>query len=277
VQIIDLTPEHEPDFFICLEDWSDEMKDSGGHRKLWFAEMKQKGLRVKLALIDEDVLAGFIQYLPIEHSILEGKDGYFIYCIWVHGHKKGRGNLTGKGLGKALLQAAENDVKALGAKGIAAWGLALPFWMKAAWFKKHGYKKVDADGIARLMWKPFSADAISPKWMKTIKKPTAGLDKVKISAFVHGWCSAQNIALERLKRIASEFPDKVIYEEYNTRDITVLSEWGLSDALFIDTDHVNTGPPPSYAKLKKLVEKKIKQRKKNKIIINSQIGIKPFS
>ena len=28
-------------------------------------------------------------------------------------------------------------------KGIAAWGLSLPFWMKASWFKKHGFKKVD--------------------------------------------------------------------------------------------------------------------------------------
>lgn len=261
MQIIDLMPENEQDFFICLEEWSDDMKDSGNHRRLWFEEMKAKGLRVKLALNDDGVVAGFIQYLPVEHSTLVGGDGYFIYCIWVHGHKKGRGNLTGKGTGKALLSAAEEDVKSLGVKGIAAWGIALPFWMKAAWFKKHGYKKVDADGIARLMWKPFTADAIPPKWRKPNKKPTAGIDRVKISAFVHGWCSAQNIAMERMKRISAEFPNQVIYEEYNTRDRAVLEEWGLSDALFIDTDSVNTGPPPSYEKLKKLVEKKIKQRK----------------
>jgi len=35
-------------------------------------------------------------------------------------------------MGKTLLQAAENDVKAMGAKGIVAWGLILPFWMKAS-------------------------------------------------------------------------------------------------------------------------------------------------
>ncbi len=261
MQIIDLTTEYEQDFFICLEEWSDDMKDSGIQRQHWYEEMCQRGLRAKLALNDAGVVAGFIQYIPFEHSTLVGSDGYFIYCIWVHGHKKGRGNLTGKGIGKALLLAAEDDVKSLGAKGIAAWGIALPFWMKAAWFKKHGYKKVDADGIARLMWKPFTSDAIPPKWRKPEKKPEAGIDKVKISAFVHGWCSAKNIAMERLKRIAAEFPNQVEYVEYNTRDRAVMEEWGLSDALYIDTDLVNTGPPPSYDKLKKLVGKKIKKRK----------------
>jgi GNAT superfamily N-acetyltransferase len=223
--------------------------------------MKHKGLRVKLALNDAGVVAGFIQYLPVEHSILEGEDCYFVYCIWVHGHKQGRGNLQGKGLGIALLEAAEQDAKSLGAKGIAAWGLALPFWMKAAWYKKHGYKKVDADGMAVLVRKSFAPDALPPRWMKPKKKPAAGIDKVKISAFVHGWCPAQNIAMERIKRVAAEFPGLVTYEQFDTRDRAVLSEWGLSDALFIDTDAVNTGPPPSYEKLKKLVEKKIKNRR----------------
>ena len=160
-----------------------------------------------------------------------------------------------------MLQAAEQDVKALGAKGIAAWGLTLPFWMKAAWFKKHGYKKVDADGVAALMWKPFSEDTIPPHWRKPQKTPTLLPDKVKISAFIHGWCTAQNIAIERMIKVASEFPDHVIYEQYNTRDRAVLEEWGLSDALFIDADAVNTGPPPSYKKLKDLVVKKLKKRK----------------
>jgi N-acetylglutamate synthase-like GNAT family acetyltransferase len=59
-------------------------------------------------------------------------------------------------MGKALLKAAEDDAKSLGAKGIAAWGISLPFWMKASWFKNHGYKKADKDSMALLVWKPFS-------------------------------------------------------------------------------------------------------------------------
>ncbi len=64
----------------------------------------------------------------------------------------------------ALRQAAEDDVNALGAKGLAAWGLALPVWMKASWFKKQGYQKADRMGIQTLAWKPFS------EWSKNRKK-----------------------------------------------------------------------------------------------------------
>jgi GNAT superfamily N-acetyltransferase len=62
---------------------------------------------------------------------------YFVYCIHVPGHKQGRGNFQGHGMGTALLCAAEEDARRLGAKGMAAWGVWLPFWMKASWFKKH--------------------------------------------------------------------------------------------------------------------------------------------
>ena len=84
-----------------------------------------------------------IQYVPIEQSVAEGNDLYFINCIWVHGYKEGRGSFRKQGMGKSLLQAAETDVEARGAKGLVAWGLVLPFWMKASWFKQHGYTKVD--------------------------------------------------------------------------------------------------------------------------------------
>ena len=33
---------------------------------------------------------------------------------------------------------------------MAAWGLALPIWMRASWFKKHGYRKADRRGFATL-------------------------------------------------------------------------------------------------------------------------------
>ena len=65
------------------------------------------------------------------------------------------GKHQNKGIGKALLQAAEEDVVLKNADGLAAWGLSMPFWMKASWFKKQGYKKVDKNGMAVLVFKPF--------------------------------------------------------------------------------------------------------------------------
>jgi len=259
MKIIDLDPENEKLYFLCLEDWSDELKEAGNLKECWYQGMKDKGLRVKLALDDKGVVGGMIQYIPVEHSSAEGNDLFFILCIWVHGYKQGRGDFTKRGMGKALLFAAEEDVKDLGKKGIIAWGLCLPFFMRASWFKRHGYKVVDKDGIKRLLWKPFSEDAIPPSWIKQNKKPLKTPGKVKISTFINGWCPAMNLAHERAKRASTGFDDKVQVEVYNTFNRELMKEWGISDALFIDGKSVRTGPPPSYEKIRRRIEKRVKK------------------
>ncbi len=257
MEIIDLAEKHEPLYFLCLEDWSDELKGAGDHKEVWYAKFKEKGLGVKLAVDDRGEVGGMIQYLPIEQTHVHGKDLHFVHCIWVHGHKKGRGNFQKKGMGKALLKAAEEDAKSKGAKGMAAWGISMPFWMKASWFKRQGYKKADKDRMAILVWKPFTSDAVPPEWKKEKKKPEKTAGRVTISAFKNGWCPAQNLAFERAKMAADEFGDKVEFREYNTLDKEVFNEWGIVDALFIDDKRVRTGPPPSYEKIKKIIKKKI--------------------
>jgi GNAT superfamily N-acetyltransferase len=109
--IEDLAPEEEKLYCRCLEDWSDEMKEAGDHKEKWYCSMKDKGLRVKLARDESGVVGGMIQYVPVELSFVNGRNLYFINCIWVHGHKKGRGNFQKKGMGRALLKAAEEDAR----------------------------------------------------------------------------------------------------------------------------------------------------------------------
>jgi GNAT superfamily N-acetyltransferase len=259
MKIVDLTDERKELYFVCLEDWSDEMEDAGDKKRLWYNKMEGRGLRVKLALDDTGTVGGMIQYAPIEHAFVEGKDLYFIYCIWVHGYKKGRGNFQKQGMGKALLAAAESDAEEKGAKGIVAWGVSLPFWMRASWFKKQGYRKVDKESIQVLLWKPFTDAAIPPKWIKEKKKPERISGKVTVTSFTNGWCPAQNIVYERAKRAAAEFGDKVVFQEIDTFDHRTMLEWGHSDALFIDGKEVRTGPPPSYDKLKKLIEQRVRR------------------
>lgn len=259
MKIIDLEEKYLPLYFVCLEDWSEEIKEAGNHKEVWYNKMKDKGLRVKLALDDKGEVGGMIQYLPIEHSHVEGKDLYFINCIWVHGHKKGRGNFQKKGMGKALLEAAEADVKTLGAKGIAAWGLRLPFWMKASWFKKQGFSPVEKYGIMMLLWKPFTNEAVPPIWIRQKQTPTFEPDKVTVTALCSGWCTAQNLTFERAKRAAAEFKDKVVFKEIDTSDRNVFLEWGLADDIYVNEKHIRNGPPPSYEKIKKLIAKKVKK------------------
>lgn len=258
MEIIDLTEKYQESYFVCLEDWSEEMKEAGNHKELWCSRMKDKGLRVKLA-VEDDKACGMIQYIPVEYSNVDGRDLYFIPCIWVHGYKKGVGNHQKKGIGKALLKAAEDDAKSLGAKGMAAWGIKWPFWMKASWFKKQGYTKADKDGMAVLVWKPFAVDAVPPKWIKQKKSPGKREGKVTVTSFINGWCPAQNMVSERAKRASSEFGDEVSFEEFGTFDRDVFMAWGITDALFIDGKRVRTGPPPSYEKIRKKIAKQVKK------------------
>jgi GNAT superfamily N-acetyltransferase len=223
--------------------------------------MKEKGLRVKLALDDDGAVGGMIQYVPIEHSTAEGSDLYFINCIWVHGHKQGRGNFQHRGMGKALLEAAEVDARELGAKGIVAWGLLIPVFMRASWFKKHGYRSVDREEMITLLWKPFTSDAAPPKWIRQKEKPLLTSNKVTVTAFCSGWCTAQNMVFERAKRAAAEpqFENKVVFRDVDTFDRAGFLRYGISDALFVNHKEVRTGPPPSYEKIKKIIGKQAKK------------------
>jgi len=259
MDVIDLEEKYEGEYFVCLEGWSDEMKDAGNRKELWFRRMKEKGLRVKLALV-EGRPAGMIQYVPIEHAPASGRDLYFVHCVWVHGYKgKGVGDQRKKGLGKALLAAAEEDARKLGAKGMAAWGVSLPVFMRASWFKKHGYRKADKNAVAVLLWKPFTDDAVPPEWIREKKKPSDVPGKVAVTAFVNGWCPGMNMVFERAKRAAAEIGGKVDFRPVETSDRATFLEWGTSDALVVDGKSVRTGPPPSYEKIRKIIARRARK------------------
>ena len=257
MQVVDLTQEHEQLYFVCLEDWSEEMEEAGNHKEIWYREMKDKGLRVKLALDDRGQAGGMIEYMPIEHAWAEGSDSYFISCIWVHGHKEGRGNFQKKGMGKALLAAAADDARALGAGGMAAFGLFLPLWIKASWFKKHGYKKVDSLGGIQLLWKPFAEDAVPPRWIRGKYTPELTLGKVTVTSLLNGRCPAANAVHERARRAAAEFGDRVVFRTVRTNDRDAVRRCGEPSALYVDDKKVRTGPPPSYEKIRSRIAKRV--------------------
>lgn len=60
---------------------------------------------------------------------------------------------------------------------------------------------------------------------------------------------------ERAKRAAAELGDEVVFREIDTSNRDMLIEWGISDALYIDSKEVRTGPPPSCEKIRKLISK----------------------
>jgi GNAT superfamily N-acetyltransferase len=258
MKIVDLTEEQKDLFCLCLEDWSTDARESGPKRREWLERSLQQGLCAKLAVDDNGVEGGMIQFGPIEHSHVDGSGLYFVYCIHVHGYKQGRGNFQKRGMGTALLEAAEQDARARGALGMAAWGVWLPFWMKASWFKKHGYRKADRQGLAVLLWKPFADNAKPPRWFPSATKLPENIPgKVNVTAFSSGWCLAQNLVYERAERAATELGDKVSFREINTSTRNAVAEWGICDGVFIDGRNVQKGPPPSYDKIFRLMAKRV--------------------
>lgn len=259
MEIIDLSKEYEDTYCKCLEDWSEEMNEAGDYKRLWLERKKHQGLRVKLARNERNEITGMIQYIPIENSAIIGRDLYYIYCIWVLGYEKGVGNYQKQGIGKLLLEAAERDCRESGAKGIVAWGVLLPFFMRSKWFKRHGYRRADRRGFIELVWKPFVKEAEAPRLMKTKKKPAVEKGVVTVTCFRNGWCPAQNLSCERMKRAAGEYQHHIKYIEIDTDSKENLDEWGIEDAIFIDGREINTGPPPSFEKLQRILKRRMRK------------------
>jgi len=257
MEIVDLTDDYEDLYLICLEDWSSEMQEAGDHKARWYAKMRSRGLGVKLAIDEEGRGVGMIQYIPIEHSPALGTDLYMILCIWVHGHKPGVGNRQGHGVGTALLSAAEQDVRERGAKGIVAWGVTLPFWMKARWFRKHGFRRVDRNGMRALLWKPFAPDAEPPRWIESGPRPEPVEGKIAVTAYANGWCPANNIVYERAKRAAASLGDDVVFTTIDTSEQADMVRCGQSDCIFLDGKVMQKGPPLSYERVRKKMARRV--------------------
>jgi GNAT superfamily N-acetyltransferase len=256
VEIVDLTQEHLGGYLCCLEEWSDEMTEAGDHKARWYEVMKDRGLRVKLAM-EKGTPVGMIQYLPIEESIAEGAGLAMILCIWVHGYRgRGVGDHQGHGIGTALLEAAEADAQSLGFKGMAAWGVTMPFWMRSSWFKKHGYRRADNVGGSELVWKPFVDDLDPPRWIPNGPVPEAVEGQVTVTGFLSGWCPAMNLTFERARRAAEEIGPPVVFASIDTTEHHAKHRFGHSDAVFLDGKPLQTGKPPSY----ETIERKIRNR-----------------
>ncbi len=257
VTIIDLPERHQQSYFVCLEDWSQEMVEAGDHKRDWFAGAAQHGLRVKVAIDDQDQAVGMIQYLPIEEAPAEGVGLYMILCIWVHGYDEGVGDVQRRGIGSALLEAAEADARDLGATGMAAWGLRIPIWMRASWFKKHGYRAADNQAGRQLVWKPFTPMAREPNWISSKPVPRGEPGQVTVTAFKNGWCPAANLVFERARKAADELGDRVVFVTIDVATKADLLHYGHTDEVFVDGKPVQRGAPPSYGTIKKKIEKRL--------------------
>jgi len=137
-------------------------------------------------------------------------------------------------------------------------GMALPFFMRASWFKKHGYKKADSVGMQVLLWKPFTEDAEPPRWIRKKKTPEPEPGRVTVTALVNGWCRHEH-GLRAGQARRGGIRDKVAFRTVDTFDRATFEEWGEPDAVFVDGKGLRMGPPPTYEKIRKTIAKRVKK------------------
>ena len=122
-------------FLKCLKVWN----DSYNIRKKKWMDYIGDDLNVIMKK-EDDNFVGMIQYVPIEYGFAEGKNMYFIQCIWVNGYDEAFGSKQRKGYGTELLNKAIEDVKDKGADAIVAWTFKNDDWLPASWYERQGFE-----------------------------------------------------------------------------------------------------------------------------------------
>ena len=249
MKLLDIDRDTDGTFFRCLHDEQPENPQVIELRRRWYDKHKDKGLRAKVLLRDDNAAVGLCQYIPIEHSHFIGKDLFAILCIWVHGYEHLVGNQQGKGYGRFILDSIEADARASGAKGVAAWGMDWPTWNPVSFYEHMGYSRVDTNGPVVLVWKPFVDDAQPPALPHPKRTPAKETGKTRVTVFINGWCGVPCHWCVSAREAVAGIEDPVLYEEIDTSDRATLLSWGIDDGVLVDGEF-RKGPPWSSEELR---------------------------
>ncbi len=224
LEIRDLSDETMAAYLCCGSGETPEQVDKETEKRAWTERMIPLGMGAKIAY-SEGRSAGFVNYLPIEvaPAPVEGKNALFIMCINVGG------DWEGKGIGRALVKAVEEQAASSGLGGVATIGTG--GHMPASLYEHLGFQTADRHHDCRLMWKPFG-DTQPPSLVKTTIQPTVGLDAVHVDHVSCSFCNCRDLVTEFLQ----EFGDRIVFHEHRLDDRTTMDIHcgGLIDTVYID-------------------------------------------
>ncbi|UCC92822.1 MAG: GNAT family N-acetyltransferase [Thermoplasmata archaeon] len=259
MEIVDLTPEHERTFLCCLKPEDEVFAGGVPIKRQWLDRHREEGVGVKLTIDDDGAVAGMVQYSPRELApfVTADEGTWVVHCIWVHVYPSGIGDRGGRGMGTALLQAAEDEMRDQGARGVAAWGIVADEWMNAPWFERHGYRRVDEQGWLALTFKAFDPDVDEPRFLREVKRPGPIPGKARVSSFLIGWCTSGNLNHEWARRAAEELGEDVVFERFDTSDLSVATEWGISTGIFVNGDQLPVDGTETYEKVRDFIRDRL--------------------
>lgn len=141
--------------FFCVKN----KKHPGYVAKLsWLKRRFKEGMRIKLICTNEGRNAGFLEYIPGEHTwrAVNAPDYLVIHCIWVASNK-----FPYKGMASALLDNCVVDAVASGRRGVAVVTSDGPWMAGKEVFIKNGFEQVDeAQPYFQLLVKPIKKGAM---------------------------------------------------------------------------------------------------------------------
>jgi GNAT superfamily N-acetyltransferase len=238
IAVRDMTPADEYFAGTCSHVSESEEIDACSRRRLaWFHKLYDQGLRVKVALV-EGQPAAFLYVMPIEISPWGpvGRDLLIISCLYVP-QKVG-----GRGIGQALVAAAEEEARRQGKKGLVTIGFDHDFWfMPASFFRAHGFTEARRHGNEVILWKTFAPEAQPPQFLEPhyAFQPVPG--KVAIDLFWNTFCGTSDIEAERVRQVARKFGERVVLREYPADDRETLLRTQLARAIYVNGKEIGWG------------------------------------
>ena len=211
----------------CLRE---EIDKSAKRRIDWLKRMYEKGSRVKIASIDNDQV-GFLHIMPIEICPWGpmGQDLMVIPCLTVMGKANGRG------IGRALIYSAEEEVKRQGCKGLIIIGYYHNHWfMPAPFFEKCGFSLIEQKGTTAILGKFFEESAESPRLLKPNFQFKSIPGKVVVDLFWNTFCPTSDIEAQRVREVAAEFGESVVVHEYCADERSILYRYQIPRGIFIN-------------------------------------------
>jgi predicted N-acetyltransferase YhbS len=226
-----------------------EREESCPRRISWLRSMEKYGLKVKVALID-NIHAGFLYVMPIEINPwqIQGGDLMVFPCL------VSQSKYSKKGIGKELINAAEEETKRQDRKGIATVGYFWDFWfMPAEYFLKLGFKIGEKRGKEAILWKQFDQKAEAPQFREEnyIFKPIKG--KIVIDLFWNRFCLTSDVEAERVREVVSEYGNDVILNDFSAVDQNIMQKYGIERRIYVNGEMIEIGAEVEKSELRKAI------------------------
>lgn len=162
-QFVNLTLENIEKEHICCAIADKKHQEGVAIKKEWIKNQIKEGHVFRKLDARGKV---FIEYAPLENAWVPvtGNNYLYIYCLWVAGSYKGKGNA------QSLLDYCIEDAKKQGKSGICVLSAKKkkPFLSEKKFFIKHGFKVVDSISDYELL--AYSFDKSTPYFKENAKQ-----------------------------------------------------------------------------------------------------------